>query len=129
MNPMTKKLRILLYVIASYLATFGILFLLVPDVAQELTKTKHDPILSLLYGQYTLTFALIAVMAARENRTSKLSLVVLLLTIGHVIIFGYLLISEMQAFAQAGPPLIVNLILAILLFLFRKDDVSLRIVG
>ncbi|MDF1500090.1 MAG: hypothetical protein P1P76_06460 [Anaerolineales bacterium] len=53
-----------------------------------------------------------------------MSRVVLALAIGHVVIFGYQLATGMFSFAQAGPPLIVNLVFAILLFLFRKQDES-----
>ncbi len=119
---MTRKLQITLYVIAAYLAFFGILFLFAPGVAEQITQTTHDATLNLLYGQYTLTFAYVAVMAARENEAaSKLSLTILIVTAGHVVIFGYLLITGMQGFPQAGPPLIVNFILTVLLFLFRKQ--------
>ena len=118
---MTKKLQILLYAITIYLAAFGLLFLFAPGAAQEFTKTTHDPTLSLLYGQYTLTFAFVAFTAAREHKTAgKLSLAILLLLAGHVVVFGYLLIIGTQGFAQAGPPVIVNAILAVLLFLFRR---------
>jgi len=118
---MTKRLQILLYVIAMYLGAFGLLFLFAPGAAQKFTKTTHDPTLSLLYGQYTLTFAFVAFMAARENKTaSKLSLAILLLLVGHIVMFSYLLITGTQGFAQAGPPVIVNAIFAVLLYLFRK---------
>ncbi len=121
-KPMTKKLQVLLYIITAYLAAFGLLFLVAPGAAQEVTKTTHDPVMNILYGQYTLTFAVVAFMAAREKEAaSKLSLAVLLLMAGHVVVFSYLLTTSMQAFAQAGPPLIVNSVLAVLLFFFRKE--------
>jgi hypothetical protein len=119
---MTKKLRITLYFISAYLALFGVMFLLAPSVAERITHTTHDATLNILYGQYTMTFALVAFMAARKREaTSELSLVVLVLTAGHVIVFSYLLMSGIQDFSQAGAPLIANLILAVLLFLFRKS--------
>jgi hypothetical protein len=119
---MTKKLQTLLYVIAAYLAAFGLLFLLAPNAAEQFTKSIHDPGLSLLYGQYSLTFAFVAFLAAREKEAaSKLSLAVLVLLAGHVLIFGYELLSGRQAFAQAGPPVIVNAILVVILLLFRKE--------
>jgi hypothetical protein len=118
---MTKRLRITLYVIAAYLAVFGVLFLFAPGLAAQLTKTTHDATLTLLYGQYTLTFALVAFLAARESEAaSKLSLVILVLTAGHVLVFGYLLLTGMQGFSEAGPPVIVNSVLTVLLFLFRR---------
>jgi hypothetical protein len=120
---MTRKLQITLYFIAAYLAFFGILFVFGPGVAEQITSTTlPDATLNLLYGQYTLTFACVAFMAARENEAaSKLSLTILIVTAGHVVVFGYLLMTGMQGFPQAGPPLIVNLVLTVLLFLFRKE--------
>jgi hypothetical protein len=120
---MTKKLQITLYVIAAYLAFFGILFLLAPGAAERITQTTlPNATLNLLYGQKTLTFAFVAFMAAREKEAaSKLSLTILIVTSGHVVIFGYLLVTGMQGFPQAGPPLIVNFILTVLLFLFRRE--------
>jgi hypothetical protein len=116
-------LQITLYIIAAYLAVFGILFLFAPSVAEQITQTTHDATLNLLYGQYTLTFAYVAFLAARENEAaSKLSLTILIVTTGHVVVFGYLLMAGMQGFPQAGPPLIVNFILTVLLVLFRKES-------
>jgi hypothetical protein len=102
------------------LAVFGILFVFAPSVAERITATTHDPTLSLLYGQYTLTFAVVAFLAARENEAAgKLSLVILMLTAGHVAVLGYRLLTGVQAFSQAGAPLIVNFVLTALLFLFK----------
>jgi hypothetical protein len=119
---MTGKRQILLYAIAAYLAVFGILFLFAPRVAMRMTETtSSDASLVLLYGQYALTFAAVAFMAAREKEPAgKLSLAVLLLLLGHVLVFGYLLATGARGFAQAGPPVIVNLVLAVLLFQFRR---------
>jgi hypothetical protein len=120
-SHVTKKLPITLYLVAAYLALFGVLFLFAPSVASQLTHTTHDPTLSLLYGQYTLTFAFVAFMAARAREAaSKLSLAILVLTAGHVVVFGYLLLSGIQGFAQAGPPVVVNSVLTVLLIVFRK---------
>jgi CHASE2 domain-containing sensor protein len=120
---MTRKLQITLYVTAAYLALFGILFLFAPGVAEQITKTKlPNATLNFLYGQKSLTFAYVAFIAARENKAgSKLSLTILIVTAGHVVVFGYLLMTGMQNFPQIGPPLIVNFILTVLLFLFRKQ--------
>jgi len=119
---MTKRLQILLYVITGYLAVFGAIFLFAPAVAERMTKAPHDPAFRLLDGLYSLVFALVAFLAAREKQgASKLSLVILVVTAGHVVVFGYLLLSGTQAFAQAGPPLIVNALLAVLLLWFRRN--------
>src|SRR5262249_61660033 len=117
---MSRKLQITLYVIAAYLALFGILFLFAPSLFEQITQTSlPDAKLNLLYGQYTLTFAYVALLAAREKEAaSKLSLTILILTAGHVLVFGYLLLTDMQGFSQVGPPLIVNSVLTVLLAIF-----------
>jgi surface polysaccharide O-acyltransferase-like enzyme len=119
---MTRKLRITLYVVAAYLAVFGILFVFAPGVFERITQTTlPDAKLTLLYGVHTLIFSFVAFMAAREKEAAgKLSLTILLVTAGNTVVFGYLLLTATEAFPQAGPPLIVNFVLTVLLFLFRK---------
>lgn len=123
---MSKKLQITLYVVAAYLTVFGTLFLFLPSVAEKvLSTTLPDAALNMLYGQLTLTFAFIAFLAAAGgDGLRKLSLIILVLTAGHVVIFGYQLGTSILNFAQAGPPLIINAIFTVLLFLFRKDITS-----
>lgn len=123
---MSKKLQITLYVVAAYLTVFGILFLFLPSVAEKvLSTTLPDAALNMLYGQLTLTFAFIAFLAAAGgDGLRKLSLIILVLTAGHVVIFGYQLGTGILNFAQAGPPLIINAVFTVLLFLFRKDITS-----
>lgn len=120
---MNKKLQITLYVIAAYLTFFGILFMFLPRVAEKIMSTSlPDAALNMLYGQLTLTFAYTAFLAARGGEgASKLSRVILALTTGHVVVFGYQLMTGVLNFAQAGPPLIINAIFTVLLFMFRKD--------
>src|SRR5262245_6687161 len=61
-------------------------------------------------------------MAAREKEAAgKLSLTILILTAGHVLVFGYVLMTGMEGFSQAGPPLIVNFILTVLVFVFWRE--------
>jgi hypothetical protein len=95
-----------------------------PGVFEQITQSKlADGKLTLLYGQYTLTFAYVAFLAAREkDAASKLSLTILIVTAGNVLVFGYLLLSGRDAFPQVGPPLIVNSILTVLLVLFRRSE-------
>jgi hypothetical protein len=119
---MTRKLQITLYVTAAYLAVFGIVFVFAPGVFERITQTTlPDAKLTLQYGLYTLIFAYVAFMAAREKEAaSKLSLTILLVTAGNALVFGFLLVTGRDGFAQAGPPTIVNSLLTVLLFLFRK---------
>ena len=120
---MSKRLQITLYVIAAYLTVFGILFLFLPSVAEKVMSTSlPDAALNMLYGQLTLTFAYVAFLAARgEDGAGKMSRVILALTTGHVVVFGYQLMTGGLNFAQAGPPLVINAIFTVLLFPFRKD--------
>jgi len=120
---MSKRLQATLYVIAAYLTVFGILFIFLPSVAEKvLSNTLPDKALNMLYGQLSLTFAYVAFLAARGgDGLGKLSRVILALTTGHVFVFAYQLGTGMLNFAQAGPPLIINAVFTVLLFLFRKD--------
>ncbi len=120
---MNKKLQITLYVIAAYLTVFGVLFLFLPSIAEKIMSTSlPDAALNMLYGQLTLTFAYTAFLAARgRDGVRILSRLILVLTAGHVVVFGYQLGTGMLNFAQAGPPLIVNAVFTALLFFFRKD--------
>jgi hypothetical protein len=94
-----------------------------PSVAEKVMSTSlPDKALNMLYGQMMLTFAYVGFTAARgEDGLSKLSRMILALTTGHVLVFGYQLLSGMLSFAQAGPPLIINAIFTLVLFLFRQD--------
>jgi hypothetical protein len=109
-------------VIAAYFVFCGILFVFAPRVFERITQSKlPDGKLTLLYGQHTLTFAFVAFLAAREKEaTGKLSLTILIVTAGNAVVFGYLLLSGLEAFPHVGPPLIVNSLLTVLLFLFRQ---------
>lgn len=120
---MSTKLQITLYVIATYLALFGMLFVFAPRLFERITQTTlSDAKLTLLYGQYTLTFAYVAFMAAKEkDATSTLSLTILIVMAGNAAVFAYLLMTGREGFPQVGPPLIVNSVLTLLLFLFRRD--------
>ena len=120
---MSKRLQVTLYVIMVWLGVLGILFLFVPGVAaMVMSASLPDKVLTMLYGQVMITFAYVAFLAARGGEgLTRLSRVILVLTVGHVVIFGYQLATGMSNFAQAGPPLIINLIFTILLIIFRRD--------
>lgn len=120
---MSRRLGATLYVIAAYLAVMGILFLFFPGIAEKVLRgALPDRALNLLYGQLVLTFAYVAFLAANGGEgLRKLSRVVLVLTAGHVVVFVYQLGANVLSFAQAGPPLIINLVFSALLFTFRKD--------
>jgi hypothetical protein len=120
---MNKGLKIILYIIMAWLALLGILFIFFPSVAEKvMSATLPDRVLTILYGQVMLTLAYAAFLAARGGEAAqKLSRIILTLTLGHVIVFGYQLAVGMSGFLQAGPPLILNLIFTILLIVFRRN--------
>lgn len=117
---MNNRFRILLYVITAYLAFLGVMFLFAPDTFAAMMKlgSLPDKVLNILYGQVILTFAYVGYMAASSG-DARLSRVLIALTLGHVVVFGYLLGSGMQSFEQAGPPAIINSVFAFLLLLWR----------
>ena len=118
---MNNKLKNTLYVVTAYLAVFGVLFLFAPRVAEQVMQTElPDATLNMLYGQIMLTFAYVGFMAARSGDAGDSWRAILVLTVGHVVVFGYLLLTGRQGFAQVGPPLIINAIFSVLLYLFRK---------
>ena len=125
-NFMTKKLQITLYLISAYLAFFGILFVFAPSAFEQITRsTLHDAELTLLYGQYTLTFAYVAFRTAiGKGATSEQSLTILIVTAGNAVVFAYLLVAGREGFSQAGPPLVVNFVFTVLLFVFRVRHIK-----
>jgi len=114
---MTNKLQVTLYVTAVYLLSFGLLFVFAPGVFEQITQsTLPDAKLTLLDGQYTLTFAYVAFVAARgSDANSKLRQTIFILTVGHVAVFAYLLVTGAQSLPQAGSPLVANSVLTVLL--------------
>ncbi len=120
---MSKRLQITLYVVMAWLGVLGLLFLFVPSAAEKvMSASLPDRVLTMLYGQVMLTLAYVAFLAAQGGEgLTRLSRVILILTAGHVVIFGYQLATGMSSLAQAGPPLIINLLFTVLLFLFRGD--------
>ena len=119
---MTRRLQVTLYVVAAYLAIFGILFLFAPGVFEQITQSKlADPNAHTFVRPIHANFCRCGVYGSQRERTAtKLSLTILILTGGNVLMFGYLLVSGMERFSQAGPPAVVNFILTVLLFLFRR---------
>ncbi|MFM2135719.1 MAG: hypothetical protein RL021_1119 [Bacteroidota bacterium] len=118
---MNNRFRILLYVITAYLTFLGVMFLLAPDTFASMMKLESlpDKVLNILYGQVMLTFAYVGYMAASSGE-SRVSRALLALTVGHVIVFGYLLGSGMQSFEQVGPPMIINLLFSVLQLMWRN---------
>ena len=120
---MTRKLQITLYIIGTYQAVFGTMVIVAPGLFQRITQTTpSDQRITLLYGSYLLIFALVAFMAAREEEAaSKLSLTVLLVSVSNLLVFGALLLAGRVTFDQVGAALLANVVLAPLIFVFRRQ--------
>ena len=120
---MTRKLQITLYIIGTYQAVFGTMVIVAPGLFQRITQTTpSDQRITLLYGSYLLIFALVTFMAAREEEAaSKLSLTVLLVSVSNLLVFGALLLAGRVTFDQVGAALLANVVLAPLIFVFRRQ--------
>lgn len=121
-----KRLRVTLYVQAVYLTILGLLFLFLPRVAEAaFNTTLSDPALTPIYGQVVLTVALIAYLAASDiEKHLKIIWGFIFEQIGHILVFGYLILSGIQTFAQVGPPLIIAVIFLILFWVFYQQAKS-----
>ena len=118
---MNSRLKTTFWVITIYLAVLGLLFTFAPGTARSVMQIPlSDPALTLLYGQVTLTLAFMAYLVASNAALARMATGFLVLFAGHVIVFAYQLGTNVQTFAQVGPPLIISLIFVVLLYLFRR---------
>ncbi len=118
---MNKRLKNTLWVITAYLAVLGVLFTFAPNVARSTFGIAlNDPVLTLLYGQVVLTLAFMAYLIASNENLAKMTTGFLVLFTGHVLVFIYQLSTGAQTFAQVGPPLVLSVIFALLLYSFRE---------
>ena len=118
-----NRLRITLYVQAVYLTVLGILFLFLPGVAQAaFGTTLPDHALTPIYGQVLLVLAALAFLVASGlPETLRVVWGFIFEQLGHVLVFGYLLMTGIQSFAQVGPPLIIAAIFLVLLLVFQSQ--------
>ncbi|MBC8182825.1 hypothetical protein H8E88_17115 [candidate division KSB1 bacterium] len=119
-----KQLTITLRILGIYLAILGILFLLVPGMAEKVFKISlPDPVLTALYGQVLIIIALMCfLVAADAEKYANLLWVFIAEQVGHVVILGFFLINGTQNFQQVGPSLIINIIFLIALLLFSAKE-------
>jgi hypothetical protein len=117
-----NRLRWTLNVVGIYLTVLGVLFLFLPGVAESaFSISLTDPALTPLYGTVLLVLALTAYLVAQDvEKYARLVWVFIFESATHVLVFIYLLVSGIQTFTQAGPPLIVSVIFLVLLLLFRR---------
>jgi len=118
-----NRLRITLYVQAAYLTILGLLFLFLPGVVEAaFGMTLTDPALTPIYGQVVLTVAVLAYLVAADmEKHIKLIWGFIFEQIGHILVFGYLILSGTQTFAQVGPPLIIAVIFLVLFWVFYNQ--------
>ncbi len=116
-----KGLRNVLLALAVYMTVVGVLFLFTPGVAEVAFNTSlPDRALTPLYGQLMLVIALMAYLVSTETaKYVKLVWAFIFAEAGHILIFGWQLMSGVATFAQVGPPLIIAVIFLVLLFVFK----------
>ena len=117
-----KGLRYVLLALAFYMTVVGGLFLFAPTVAEAAFQTSlPDAALTPLYGPVVLVLALTAYLVSTDAaKYAKLVWAFIFAEAGHVLIFGWQLMSGIATFAQVGPPLIIAVIFLILLFVFNR---------
>ena len=117
-----KGLRYVLLALAVYMAVVGGLFLFAPRVAEAAFQTSlPDAALTPLYGQVVLAIALMAYLVSTDAaKYAKLVWTFIFAEAGHILIFGWQLMSGIATFAQVGPPLIIAVIFLVLLLVFNR---------
>jgi len=117
-----KALRNTLLALTLYMTVIGGLFLLAPRVAEAAFQTSlPDAALTPLYGQLMIVIALMAYLVSTDVATyRKLVWAFVFAEAGHVLIFGWQLMSGIASFAQVGPPMIIAAIFTTLLLVFNR---------
>ena len=118
-----KGLKNVLLALAVYMTVVGGLFLFAPSVAEAAFQMSlTDPALTPLYGQVVLVLALMAYLVSTDAaKYAKPVWAFVFAEAGHVLIFGWQLMSGISTFAQVGPPLIIAVIFLILLVAFNRQ--------
>lgn len=118
-----KALKILMYVVVAYLTVIGSLYLFLPDVAEKVFGIAlSDRSTAMLHGFGNLVMAILIYMTASNLEAyHKLVPVFQVFAAGEAIIFAFQLLSGMYTFAQAGPPMIIWTLFAVLLFIFGRN--------
>ena len=117
----TKWLRLALILLGIYWAVFGVLLLFAPGIAETLFSIDlPDKILASFAGLSGLFIALIAFLVSTDPlKYAQFVWAFIALLIGEILLNGYYLLSGKQTFPQAGPPIIICVILLILLLVFQ----------
>ncbi len=118
-----NRLRITLYAQAVYLTILGLMFLFLPTAVEAAFGiTLPDPALTPIYGQVVLTIAVVGYLTASDlEKHLKIVWAFIFEQIGHILVFGYLILSGTQTFAQFGPPLIIATIFLVLFLVFYNQ--------
>ena len=118
---MNSRLRTTMWVITAFLAVIGALFVFAPETARSVFGiVLSDEALTLVFGEVVLNLAFMAYLVATNDVLAKMTTGFMVLFVGHVLVFGYQLATNVQTFAQVEPPLIISVIFATLLYFYRK---------
>lgn len=122
MEVSMKAFRFVLLALAVYMMVVGGLFLFAPRIAETAFQTSlPDAALTPLYGQLMLVIALAAYLVSTDVvKYAGLAWLFIFAEAGHVVIFGWQLMSGVAGFAQVGPPMIIATIFLVLIFVFSR---------
>jgi hypothetical protein len=118
-----KALKITMYVVVAYLTIIGSLYLFFPNTAENAFGiTLSDRSTAMLHGFGNLIMAYLIHLTASNLETYRKQVTVFqVFAAGEALIFAFQLISGMYTFAQVGPPTIIWMVFAVLLFIFGRN--------
>ena len=118
-----KALKIMMYVVVTYMTVIGALYLFFPGIAENAFGiTLSDRGTAMLHGFGNLVMAyLIYLTASNMEPYRKLVTVFQIFSAGEALIFAFQWLSGMYTFAQVGPPMIIWTVFTVLLFIFGRN--------
>jgi uncharacterized protein YjeT (DUF2065 family) len=118
-----KGLKNVLLAMAVYMTVIGVLFLFAPSVAKAAFQLSlPDAALNMLYGQVVLGIALMAYLVSTDvAKYARLVWALIFVEAGHILVFGWQLMTGLATFAQVGPPMIIAVIFLVLIFYFKRN--------
>jgi len=117
-----KALKIMMYVVVTYLTVIGTLYFLFPGIAENAFGiTLSDRGTAMLHGFGSLVMAYLIYLTASNLETyRKLVTIFQIFTLGEALIFAFQLFSGMYTFSQVGPPTMIWTVFTVLLFIFGR---------
>jgi hypothetical protein len=118
-----KGLKNVLLAMAVYMTIIGALFLFAPATAEAAFQLSlPDAALNMLYGQVVLSIALMAYLVSTDvAKHARLIWAMIFVEAGHILVFGWQLMTGLATFAQVGPPMIIAVIFLVLILYFRRN--------